>query len=209
MFILRSKAKLSDASEEWRQYGLWGREAAGQLTALGLVAPGAPLAVAAVRDTFAVRVAEERYLIFSRTALSFAGREASEQEWLLHEIRAGRPLLVQATQDQFVPQMANFELIGGVDFKKGCYPGQEIVARAQYRGQVKRRMLRARVEAAPLVGQDLFADDGQAVGTVVIAAPSPEGGHELLAVVQMGSGSLHLGAPDGPALERLPLPYAA
>ncbi|MBI3371197.1 MAG: folate-binding protein YgfZ [Betaproteobacteria bacterium] len=209
MFILRSKAKLSDASEEWHQYGLWGRGAAGQLSAFGLAVPAGPLAVAAAQDAFAVRVDEERFLIFARTAFSCAGREAPEPEWQLQEIRAGRPLVVQATQDQFVPQMMNFELIGGVDFRKGCYPGQEIVARAQYRGQVKRRMLRARVKAAPFPGQDLFADDGHAIGAVVNVAPSPEGDYELLAIAQTGSGSLHLGAPGGPVLERLTLPYAA
>lgn len=209
MFILRSKVKLTDASDEWQQYGAWGLGAAAQLASFGLAVPAGRFAVTAAQDAIAVCVDEERYLIFARSAGSFAGREATETDWLLQEIRAGRPLVMQATQDQFVPQMVNFEMIGGIDFKKGCYPGQEIVARAQYRGQVKRRMMRARVDAAPLAGQDLFSHDGQVAGTVVIAAPSPEGGHELLAVVQMGSGSLHLAAPDGPVLEPLPLPYAA
>jgi folate-binding protein YgfZ len=209
MFVLRSKVKLLDATEEWLQYGLWGVGAAVQLAALGLEAAGDPLAVAAIKDALSVRIDDARFLVIARTVPAFAGREAPEQEWLLQEIRAGRPLVVQATQDQFVPQMANLELIGGVDFRKGCYPGQEIVARSQYRGQVKRRMLRAAVDSAPVAGQPLFAQNGQASGTVVIGAPSPEGGYELLAVAQLESGTLHLGAANGPLLRPLPLPYAA
>jgi hypothetical protein len=102
----------------------------------------------------------------------------TENTWALQEIRAGRPLITGATQDLFVPQMVNLERIGGVDFKKGCYPGQEIVARAQYRGEVKRRMVRAEapagVELKP--GQDFNG------GTVVDVAPT-ENGSELLAVM--------------------------
>ena len=209
MFILRAKTKLADASEEWRQYGLWGAGAAAQLAALGLAVADAALAVAASGEAVAVRMGDARFLVLTKTVPAFTGRETEEQEWLLHEIRAGRPLVTQATQDQFVPQMANFELIGGVDFKKGCYPGQEIVARSQYRGQVKRRMLRAAVDAAPAPGQNLFAPDGQASGTVVMGAPSPEGGYELLAVAQREIARFHLGAADGPVLRPLPLPYAA
>ena len=209
MFILRTKVKLADASEEWRQYGLWGAGAAAQLAALGLAIADDALAVAASGEAVAVRMGDARFLVLATSVPAFTGREAAEQEWLLHEIRAGRALVTQATQDQFVPQMANFELIGGVDFKKGCYPGQEIVARLQYRGQVKRRMLRAAVDAAPAPGQTLFAPDGQASGTVVIGAASPEGGYELLAVAQREIACLRLGAADGPELRPLPLPYAA
>jgi len=99
---------------------------------------------------------------------------ATADDWALAEVRAGRPLIVQSTQDQFVPQMVNLEHTGGVDFKKGCYPGQEIVARAQYRGQVKRRMVQlpapAGLELSP--GQEFNG------GVVVDSA-----GGELLAVM--------------------------
>ena len=103
---------------------------------------------------------------------------ADEVQWTLQEIRAGRPLITRATQDQFVPQMVNFETLGGVDFGKGCYPGQEIVARAQYRGQVKRRMIHAVVPA----GVALTPGQEYNGGTVVDVAPT-EGGAELLAVL--------------------------
>jgi hypothetical protein len=142
-------------------------------------------------------------------------QDAGDEAWALEEIRAGRALIVQATQDQFVPQMVNFERLGAIDFKKGCYPGQEIVARTQYRGVLKRRLVRASVQAVAVPGDALYAADlpGQASGTVVNAAPAPEGGSELLAVVQISSlesaSAIRLGAADGPPLELLPLPAAA
>lgn len=111
--------------------------------------------------------------------------------------------------------MVNLERLGAVDFQKGCYPGQEIVARTQYRGILKRRMVRAKVAAPAAPGDALYADNlpGQASGTVVNAAVAPDGGGELLAVVQIASldaaTPIRFGAADGPQLELLPLPYAA
>ena len=115
--------------------------------------------------------------------------------------------MTQATQDQFVPQMVNFELVGAVDFQKGCYPGQEIVARAQYRGAVKRRMVRLR-GAALQPGQEIYSDDapGQPSGTVVNSA-----GGESLAVVPVEAieaKSPLRAQPQAAALEQLPLPYS-
>jgi hypothetical protein len=119
------------------------------------------------------------------------------------------------TQEEFVAQMLNYELIGGVSFSKGCYPGQEIVARTQYLGKLKKRMYRVRLGegTAPVPGQDLYAPDfpDQSAGKLVNVAPAAEGGFEALAVLQTSSaeaGEVHLGSPDGPRLEFLPLPYA-
>ncbi len=219
MFILRAKAKLVDASESWVQVGLWGPQSAGRLAALGFAVPEADLAVGRAADVTVVRVSEQRFLLVApvtqRGRLLDALGDAGDEVWALEEIRAGRPLVVQATQDLFVPQMVNLERLGGVDFKKGCYPGQEIVARTQYRGVLKRRMVRARVAAAAAPGSELYAAalPGQASGTVVNAAPAPAGGTEVLAVVQISSlesaSPIRLGAADGPQLELLPLPYAA
>jgi len=163
-----------------------------------------------------VRIAPQRFLLMLTSALRERALCGGDDEtWALEEIRAGRPLVVQATQDLFVPQMVNLERLGAVDFKKGCYPGQEIVARTQYRGVLKRRMVRARVVEPAAPGNDLYAADlpGQASGTVVNAAAAPEGGAELLAVVQISSlesaSTIRLGAADGPQLELLPLPSAA
>ena len=125
----------------------------------------------------------------------------------------GIPMITAATQDQFVPQMVNLEVIGGVNFQKGCYTGQEIVARSQYLGKLKRRMFlaHAEVEAAP--GDSLYSVDmdGQATGTVVNVAPAAEGGFDLLAVMQVESAKssqMHLKALDGPALTLKSLPYS-
>jgi folate-binding protein YgfZ len=219
MFVLRAKVKLADASEQWTQIGIWGPAAGERLAALGLPAPAEELAAQPAGDSLVVRIAALRFLVVApaaqREKLLSAFGDAGEDAWALEEIRAGRPLVVRATQEHFVPQMVNLERLGAVDFKKGCYPGQEIVARTQYRGVLKRRMVRARVAAGAMPAADVFAADvhGQAVGTIVNAAPAPEGGSELLAVVQIDSlesgSTLHLGAPDGPRLELLSLPDAA
>jgi len=193
MFVLRSKVKITDASGEWRQFGVW-------------EPCGGPLAVSADGGRIRVGVDDGRHLLLCRDAAPDADRP--ESAWLAAEIAAGRVLITQATQEQFVPQMVDFERAGGVDFHKGCYPGQEVVARAQYRGEVKRRLVRLR-GAGLRTAQDLFADDapGQPAGTVVNVA-----GDEALAVVQVSTleagGALRPQA-GAPALERLPLPRAA
>ena len=216
MFVLRAKVKVTDASNEWTQFGLWGTGAAERLAALGMPVPTGDLVVAPDADAVVVRITQQHFVLLVKAAQrDRVPRNSDEGAWALEEIRAGRPLVVQATQDLFVPQMVNLERLGAVDFKKGCYPGQEIVARTQYRGVLKRRMVRARVAAAAAPGNDLYADDlpGQASGTVVNAAPAPEGGSELLAVVQISSlenaAAIRFGAADGPQLELLPLPFAA
>lgn len=134
--------------------------------------------------------------------------------WAWLDIMAGIPNVYPETNEEFVPQMANLELIGGVNFKKGCYPGQEIVARMQYLGRLKQRMYRAHVADAdaPRPGAPIYASDfsGQSAGTVVDAQPAPDGGCDLLAVIQMSSvtkGTLHLGSENGPLLAVQSLPY--
>jgi hypothetical protein len=209
MFILRAKVKLADASAQWAQFGLWGEGADTQLAKFGLEAPGTDLAVSQANGALAVRVDAGRYLLLVPQAGAAAlAANSPATDWALAEIRAGRAQVVQATQDQFVPQMVNLELTGGVDFQKGCYPGQEIVARTQYRGQLKRRMVRLLASAALRPGQDLFSDDvpGQPSGTVVNAA-----GGEALAVMQIAtleSRAAIRTEPGGAALEVLPLPYS-
>lgn len=130
-------------------------------------------------------------------------------------VLAGEAWITQATQEAFVPQMINFDALDGINFKKGCYPGQEIVARAHYRGAVKRRMYRASVDAPAQAGDVLYASDlnGQESGLVALAAPATgtTGSSDLLAVIQIQShanAQLRLGTPDGPLLRFAPLPYA-
>jgi tRNA-modifying protein YgfZ len=204
-FVLRSKVKVSDASESTVLVGAAGAQAE---HALAGIFPDAGASV---------RLRDGR-LLLALSAVDAAGKlpgiglaDAGKWRWL--DIRAGVPLITAATQDQFVPQMANLELIGGVSFDKGCYTGQEIVARTQHLGRVKRRMFLANVTAAAQAGDALYSDDlGDQVGGMVLNAEvSPEGGYDLLAVIQSASrerSTVHLKAGDGPVLRFLPLPYA-
>jgi tRNA-modifying protein YgfZ len=169
MFVLRSKVKIADESDRWLQFGLWG-------DAPGIEAPQQPMGVSEKEGLVVVNVGDARFLALARDSSILDGKTTAvaESRWTLDEIRAGRPLITAATQDQFVPQMVNFEKLGGIDFQKGCYPGQEIVARAQYRGQVKRRMVRLQAPA----GAELRPGQEFNGGIVVDSA-----GGELLAVM--------------------------
>jgi tRNA-modifying protein YgfZ len=164
MFVLRAKVRIEDASAR-TQIGAWG------------AMPGvstAPLAVTEAGGQVTVAMAPGRFLVIGEAA----GTEVPEERWTLEEIRAGRPLITSATQDMFVPQMVNYDALGAVNFQKGCYPGQEVVARAQYRGQVKRRMKKLEAPA----GTALQPGQAYLGGTVVDAAAAPQA-VELLAVM--------------------------
>jgi folate-binding protein YgfZ len=166
LFVLRSKVRISDESAAWAQFGVW-------------AADEYPEKIEWKDQGASVPVGEKRFLRLEPAGSASPDSPAlrcgaDEETWYLQEIRAGRPLITAATQDQFVPQMVNLEALGGVDFQKGCYPGQEIVARAQYRGQVKRRMVRL---PAPQ-GARLQPGEQYNGGTVVDSA-----GGELLAVM--------------------------
>ena len=163
MFVLRSKVKVSDESDAWTQFGVWN-------------ADWDASRVAWDGDRATIPVGEGRFLRLEPASAPSLVPTAGEEAWSVQEIRAGRPLITAATQDQFVPQMVNLETLGGVDFRKGCYPGQEIVARAQYRGQVKRRMVRL---PAPEGAQLRPGQEFQG-GIVVDSA-----GGELLAVMPL------------------------
>ena len=163
-------------------------------------------------DKFVLSIAPERAAeVWQSLTRSATPVGAPVWDWI--RLNAGIPMIVAATQEQFVPQMVNLELIGGVSFQKGCYPGQEIVARSQYLGKLKRRMVLAHADAEAAPGDSLYSADldGQASGTVVNAAPAPAGGFDLLVVVQVESANsqtLHLKSVDGVALDLRPLPYA-
>jgi folate-binding protein YgfZ len=195
MFVLRSKLKITDVSAEWGQFGQWSDDGP------------APLAVQEQDGTITVGVEAGRSLVLAEGASGHLAPNRPEEDWSLAEVRAGRVLIAQQTQDQFVPQMVNLELAGGVDFRKGCYPGQEIVARAQYRGEVKRRMYRLK-GAVLKPGQELYSDNapGQPSGTVINSA-----GEESLAVLQTSAveakSAIRTQAQAAP-LEVLPLPYS-
>jgi len=225
MFVLRSKVALHDASDELLRIGLAGNCAedllarqihqiakaenevvhADGITCIRL--PGEPIRFECI-GTF-----EKIQGLW--TALEKEAAPAGADYWALLEIRAGMPTIYPATSEAFVPQMTNMHLIDGVGFKKGCYTGQEIVARMHYLGKLKRRMYLAHVESekAPGPGDQVFSSSSsseQGAGRVVDARPAPDGGYDLLAVVEIVSaetGDVRLGAPDGPPLRLQPPPY--
>ncbi len=223
MYVMRSKVKVSDASERTIRLGIAGEAAQAALAELGGAAPQDDYAVSQCGPATAIRLPGQRFeLIVAPENAAAVWQVLSKHctpvgcgrwEWL--EIQVGIPMVTAATQEQFVPQMANLELIGGVSFTKGCYPGQEIVARSQYLGKVKRRMYRAHLESdvAPQAGDVLFGQgpSEQSGGMVVNAQPAPDGGFDLLAVIlnaSIESGAVHWKTPDGPELRLLSLPYA-
>ncbi|MDO9189391.1 MAG: folate-binding protein YgfZ [Sulfurimicrobium sp.] len=223
MYVMRSKVKVNDASEQTIHLGIAGEAAHTALAELGGAAPQDDYAVSQCGPATAIRLPGQRFeLIVAPENAAAVWQTLSKHctpvgsdrwEWL--EIQAGIPMVTAGTQEQFVPQMANMELIGGVSFTKGCYPGQEIVARSQYLGKVKRRMYRAHLasEAEPQPGDVLFGQgpSEQSGGMVVNAQPAPEGGFDLLAVIlnaSIESGAVHWKTTDGPVLKLLSLPYA-
>jgi folate-binding protein YgfZ len=221
-FVLRSKVKVSDASAGLVLAGAAGEQADPALRAVFSDFPKKPEEASRQRELGTViKLKDGRFVL----ALAPSGASLLRQRvegflkpvdaraWRWLDIRSGLPWVSAATQDQLLPQMANLELLGGVSFSKGCYTGQEIVARAQHLGRVKRRMFLANVAAAAAAGDELYSADlgEQASGTVVNSEASPEGGHDLLAVVQSASrdhSTVHLKSPGGPVLRFLPLPYA-
>ena len=221
MFVLRAKAKVADVSDAWVTHALVGAESGSLLRDADLPVPAAAWTSTAIGDVRVDRVlptpdGTERFLLTTPSdaplPLPQSVAHAPAGLWWLSEIEAAVPTIFAATQEKFVPQMLNFEVLGGVDFKKGCYPGQEVVARSQYLGKLKRRMNIAHVDAVGVQpGADIFHSDGaQPVGSAVMAAAASEGGSELLfesPVDRLQSGSLHLQAPDGPRLTLRPLPY--
>ncbi|WP_432719353.1 folate-binding protein [Jeongeupia wiesaeckerbachi] len=221
MFILRTKTKPSDAGAECILLGVAGPDAAAKVAAVTGAAAPAAMAVVHTERATVIGLADGRFelVIPAESAesvwlalLDAGAKPVGEPVWRLTEIRAGAPWITAATQEAFVAQMANMELIGAVSFTKGCYPGQEIVARTQYLGKLKRRMFRMHVATAAQAGDDVFSTEmnGQASGKIMLAAPAPQGGFEALVVAQIASleHGLHLGSVDGPALSRLDLPYA-
>lgn len=220
MFILRAKVKGRDASEETVRLVVAGPQAPAAVQAAMGAMPEAPMRTTATPQGWVVRVGGDKFVLSIAPdrapdvwqALRPSATPVGAPVWDWLRLTAGIPMIVAATQEQFVPQMVNYEVLGGVSFQKGCYTGQEIVARSQYLGKLKRRMFLAHADAEAVPGAPLFSADleGQASGMVVNAAPAPGGGYDLLAVVQVESAAtqtLHLKSPDGPALTLKPLPY--
>jgi folate-binding protein YgfZ len=222
MYVLRAKVKIENASDGIVCLGFSGAGVAALLQQHFPALPQAPLDVVPHAGASLIRLGEDRFQIVTTpqhaTALwqklGTGARPVGSPCWDWLDIRAGIPWILPQTQEAFVPQMVNLDLTGAVNFKKGCYPGQEVVARMHYLGKPKRRMYLAHVfaESAPQPGDELFSMEleGQGCGQVVNSAPAPGGGYDLLAVVQIASHDafpVHLGALTGARLQFQPLPY--
>jgi tRNA-modifying protein YgfZ len=220
MFVLRSKVSLADVSQRIARFGLGGPTAADALrSAFGTVpavftivgADGAMLLGLPGPRFVVTAPLEAEAAIGMRLARDAVRAPFAVWQWLT--IRAGVPVVTAPMQDRLIAQVANWDVLGGVSFRKGCYTGQEIIARMQYLGRQKERLFAFHADTvAVAAGARVFVHGfgDQACGTVVNAAPAPEGGSDILAVMQVeavDAGDLHLEAPHGPALVRWPLPY--
>lgn len=212
MFVMRAKAKLTDASADFALYGVAGDDietiAPGPRQAWSKYQAGAGSLVTlypadgVARALWVVPVEEPAPI----------GPSLSPEQWALSEVRSGVATLTTPNVEAFVPQMLNYESVGGVNFKKGCYPGQEVVARSQFRGTLKRRACLVHCEEPMAAGDEVFqaSDADQPCGTVVQVAATPQGGCEAIVSAQVTAieaAQLRHGSNDGPALSILTLPY--
>ncbi|MDI1275379.1 folate-binding protein [Polaromonas sp.] len=215
MFVLRARAKLSDATAEYSLFGMAGD--AIQTIAGGALPVWTKLDVDAANLVFLYPGAAQPRALWCAPAGTPvpAGAVLPLAHWHWLDVQSGIAMITQPIFEAFVPQMLNYESVGGVSFKKGCYPGQEIVARSQFRGTLKRRAYVAHTDGTPQLGQEVFhaADAGQPCGLVAACAPHPAAGFDLIVSMQTGAaadadgGRLTLGSATGPALALLPLPY--
>ncbi len=213
MFIMRAKATLTDATQEFALYGLAGNTV---LSITGSTQPAwskvdldantavyLPNANGQARALWVIPAGEN----------APTGPALAPAVWAWGEVQSGIATLTAPLVELFVPQMLNYESVGGVSFKKGCYPGQEVVARSQFRGAIKRRAYIAHAPAPLTVGAEVFAasDLEQPCGTVVQSAPAPDGGWDAIVALQISAaeqGDLQVGAADGVPLTLGTLPYA-
>lgn len=212
MYVLRAKCKLTDASSERPIWGVCGDSAMAQAGAL------VPWKIDKSASSTTIRLPDVEH----HARALWVGHGASDrpiepelplQAWRHLEVASGYPVIEAATADQLVPQMLNYELIGGINFQKGCYPGQEVVARSQYRGTAKRRTFLFESISAAAPGTEVFHSDdpAQPAGLVVNSAQQMNtAGHSFLIEVKLaalGHGELRLSSVDGPLLRQKNLPY--
>lgn len=224
MFVLRAKVKLEAPDAGLMRIGVSGPNAATLVRQAVGQAPANPLGSITVNAVTVIRLPgpHPRFELLAPaasmpdlwTSLAKTAAPVGSGPWAWLDIEAGLPTILPPTSEEFVPQMANLELVGGVSFTKGCYPGQEIVARMHYLGRLKQRMHRGHVEgaAAPKAGDKLYVREfgEQSAGMIVDAQPSPDGGYDLLAVVQqelVAGAEFHLGEINGPMVQLAPAPY--
>ncbi len=217
-YLLRAKVKVRDASAEFVRLGVAGKGAAELLQGIFGALPATPYGAIQGQNGMLIALPGERYEIVAaaeradalQNLLRPACTPVASAYWDWLTIQAGVPAILPATQEQFTPQMANVELLGGVSFTKGCYTGQEVVARTQHLGKVKRRLYLAHLpgDSAAQPGDELA---GTEHGMIVNAQAAPDGGFDVLAVIPMEdaeAGNIRWKNADGPLLQFPVQPYA-
>jgi len=225
MFVMRAKAKLRDASGDFSLYGLMGPAACTDLTALAHPWQAYNQGETSVVQLYPAQGLGRQLWLAPTGTPSPTGPDLPLSDWHCGEVMSGVATVSAPLVEAFVPQMLNYESVGGVSFKKGCYPGQEVVARSQFRGTLKRRAYLACLQQNPLdtatadtlpaplfAGQEVYAitDPDQPCGLVVQAAHNLSG--QWVAIVSLQTSAadgqkLSIGSADGPAISLLPLPY--
>jgi folate-binding protein YgfZ len=211
MFVLRAKAKLRDATAEFELHGLAGdaaEDGATRIPPWGRVESGG----ASIIGLYPADGQARCLRLAAAGEPAPAGPLLDHALWLWGEVRSGVVTITAPLVEALVPQMLNYESVGGVNFKKGCYPGQEVVARSQFRGTLKRRAYLAHSPQAMQAGQELFheSDPSQPCGIVAQAAAAPGGGWDAIVSIQIAAalgGGLAVGGPQGPAMSVQPAPY--
>lgn len=224
LYVLRSKVTVTDCSNEWIRFGVAGSDAAALIRNTGDAIEdfAGPMRTQHTEKFSIIHYSRNRAEVIATFAhaqvlwnhLIQHAKPVGARCWDWLEMQAGIPTILPQTQELFLPQMINLDVTGGVSFKKGCYPGQEIVARTQYLGKLKRRMQLAHIatNAAITAGDALYSQEtgDQSCGNIVNVAPSPQGGLDALAVVQHNSDNtddIHCHSLQGPILEFRSLPY--
>ncbi|MGH8583785.1 MAG: YgfZ/GcvT domain-containing protein [Gammaproteobacteria bacterium] len=221
LYVLRARVQVSDASADYDLLGLIGTGSTARLRSLFSDLPQRADEVTheAGRALMMLPGPVPRFMVLGgREAITAfkdqLGPDLAEETpsyWLRQDILAGLPLILAETAGSFLPQTLNLEALGGLSYKKGCYPGQEVIARLRYRGELKKRMYRAHSEPgrSPAPGDPIVAGDGSLRGTVLIAVREGGGGSALLAVMDIGAAerqTLYLGSTDGPQIRIESLP---
>ncbi len=213
MYVLRAKVKTETDSSGTGIVGAAPEFATAACQSLTITMPGTPMTLAQQETSCLLRLSDGRLLIWGTApAIAALPEQMDSSTWQAADIAAGLPWVTASTQEDFVPQMVNLDLVGGLSYQKGCYPGQEIVARTHYLGRLKQRLFRARVNAAVQSGDKLFSEDmgEQASGMILNAVSDNKGGSDVLAVLRLDSLQqtvYHAGNLSGPALTLDTLPY--
>lgn len=225
MFKMMAKVDLFDESDELVQFGIAGPNTESILSSLHITIPHQVNHCTHSNEITIIRLPSEntRVLFISNTNLAIAFWKqisakisiATSGFWDLHDIHSGIPQVCANTSEAFIPQMTNLELIDGVNFNKGCYPGQEVVARTHYLGKPNRRMYQASIadDNAPESGTNIYTpeDASQPVGKIVIAQKTSDENCTALIVLRTekkDDEALHLGSVAGPKVLVQPLPYS-